>query len=150
MTHQIIFLGVAEGVSHGTAKGLFKILESNKPFPTNEIELKSICTELGIQKRTAYLNFKPEQFDINMKLMNLKLVDNDITDDFINRLHDEIIMEYSMQDLNIASSKLIELEMYSINVNEIDRRIKKLHDYLEIGNKDKVLNSSDETITKLF
>lgn len=142
--------GVCEGVSTGTALGLFKILESNKPFPTNDTELKNICTELGISKRTAYLNYNPEQFRINMELMNLQLVDNDITEDFVNGLYDEIIMERSMQDIESAASKLNELEMVSINVKEISNRVNKLQNYLKIEDADKVINSSDEARTTLF
>lgn len=150
MTHLIIFHGVCEGVSTGTALGLFKILESKKPFPTNETELKEICKELGISKRTAYLNYNPEQFDINMQLMNLQLVDADITDEFINGLYNEILIERDLTDSIYVSTKLNELEMFSIDIQGIFNRVKKLQNYLKIEDEDKVAQSSEETISRLF
>lgn len=142
--------GVCEGVSTGTALGLFKILESKKPFPTNDTELKDICKELGISKRTAYLNYKPEQFDINMQLMNLQLVDNDITDVFIDSLYNEILEERNLSDFNLVATKMNELEIYSIDIQGIFNRVKKLQNYLKIEDEDKVSQSSEETISRLF
>lgn len=142
------------GVGEKTASGLYhliKVCEGIKiPFPRTEEDLDYRCKGIGIPKRKAYMNFDDNQFAVNMELMNLKLVDNDITDDFVNFLHDEVIMEYSLNDLALVGEKIKEFEMYSIDVNGILKRLEKVHNYLEIKNADKITNNSEEAISHLF
>lgn len=137
--------GVAQGVSKGTALGLYKILESKKPFPTNDTELKSICSELGIQKRSAYLNFNPRQFEINMELMNLQLVDNDITEYFEEDLYQEILSEFAYSNERNAAQIMNELEMYSLNSIDIVKRITKLNNYLKIEDETNITDKRETT-----
>jgi len=142
------------GVGEKTASGLLQLIEScnksNISFPHTEEDLDCKCKNFNIPKRKAYINFDKAQFVVNMELMNLKLVDNDITDDFVNKLYDEVIMEYSTNDLYLVDQKIKEFEMYSVNINEILKRVSKLHDYLKIEDELKVKNSSEESINKLF
>lgn len=142
------------GVGEKTANGLLNLYESckrdNIVFPHTEEDLADICKKLDIPKRKAYMNFDESQFIINMELMNLKLVDNDITDDFVNYLYDEIIMEYNMSDIDLVTEKINEFEMYSVDVNGILKRVNKLHNYLKIEDEDKITNNSDEVSVHLF
>jgi len=68
----------------------------------------------------------------------------------VNKLYDEVIMEYSTNYLYLVDQKIKEFEMYSVNINEILKRVSKLHDYLKIEDELKVKNSSEESINKLF
>lgn len=142
------------GVGEKTAGGLLHLMEScnklNIPFPHTEDDLAYRCKSFDIPKRKAYMNFDETQFAINMELMNLKLVDNDITEDFVNYLHDEVIMEYSMNDIYLVNQKIKEFEMFSVDVNGILKRVGKLQDYLKIEDEGKVINNSDEAISHLF
>lgn len=142
------------GVGEKTASGLLQLMEScNKlviPFPHTEEDLEYRCKSFGIPKRKAYMNFDEAQFAVNMELMNLKLVDKDITDNFVNYLYDMVIMDYATNDIPLVNEKIKEFEMYSINVNEILKRVEKLHNYLKIEDKSKVINNSEETTTHLF
>ena len=82
--------------------------------------------------------------------MNLKLVDNDITEQFVNKLYDEIMMELEMPDENIIRDKIEELEMFSLDTKSMRNKVIKLKDYLRIEDRQKVENHSEETITHLF
>lgn len=142
------------GVGEKTANGLLKLYEScNKfaaTFPTTEEDLAIKCKNYDIPKRKAYINFDEEQFKINMELMNLLLVEKDISTDFVNALSDEIIVESRMADEYAALDKQRTLEMYSVDIKGIMKRVEKLLDYLEIGNEEKVTNNVEENISHLF
>lgn len=142
------------GVGEKTAGGLMKLYEScynaNIKFPTTEEELDNTCKKLNVPKRKAYINFNEEQFNTNMDLMDLQLVLDDITPDFINLLYDEIIMETKMMDEYLVAEKLKNLEIYSINIGGIFNRVDKVIDFLRIEDIDKVSNKPDEVITTLF
>lgn len=142
------------GVGEKTALDLIKLYEScksnNVSFPHDENSLADACIKAGISKRKAYTNFDEAQFIINMELMNLKLVDNDITEQFVNKLYDEIMMELEMPDENIIRDKIEELEMFSLDTKSMRNKVIKLKDYLRIEDRQKVENHSEETITHLF
>lgn len=142
------------GVGEKTAGGLLNLYEScsrnNKVFPQNEEELATMCKDFDIPKRKAYINFNEAQFKVNMELMNLRLVDNDITDDFVNDLYEEILFEQTQTDTYLIADKIREFEMYSIDANNILRRVQKLQPYLKIEDEDKVSNVNEEVITTLF
>lgn len=142
------------GVGEKTASGLLSLYEgcnkSGLKFPHTEEDLALVCKELDIPKRKAYINFDLTQFKTNIELMNLKLVDNDITESFINTLYDEIIMEYNLNDVNYASSKIEEFYMSSININDILKRVEKLKNYLKIEDADMVEGSTEEVMSHLF
>lgn len=142
------------GVGEKTAGGLLKLQEccikSNTQFPRTEEDLTSLCKTFDIPKRKAYINFDETQFNINMELMNLLLVDRDIDDIFINSLYDEVIREYNSVDEYFADNKLRELEMYSINPKNIILRVSKLKNYLKIEDENLVTNKSEEASSHLF
>ena len=142
------------GVGEKTAGGLVHLYEGCKragvDFPQNEEDLTNTCKSLDIPKRKAYINFDEAQFKINMELMNLQLVDNDLTEDFLNDLYNEILVEFNQTDEYLVLQKIKELEMYSVDVNGILRRVNKLHDYLKIEDANKVKGHIEEATAKLF
>lgn len=142
------------GVGEKTAGGLLHLYESSQAigfiFPNNEKDLDYICKGLDIPKRKAYINFDEGQFKVNMELMNLKLVDNDITENFVNDLYMEIVEQYNNNNIDLVLDKLDELEIYSIDVNSIINRINKVKDCLKIEDMEKVTNKSEETTSFLF
>lgn len=142
------------GVGEKTAGGLLNLYEScninNVTFPHNEEDLATLCKNFEIPKRKAYINFDEVQFKINMELMNLRLVDNDITNDFIIDLYEEVMFETKQTDTYLLEEKIKEFEMFSIDTNNILRRVQKLHPYLKIEDINNLTNTSEEVITTLF
>lgn len=102
-------------VGEKTALGLYKIyMEStnrNMKFPENEKELETICKELNIPKRKAYLNFNEDQFLKNILLMDLSLVEKEISNKLIIELNDIIMTQSEQNNINIINNALDELDI---------------------------------------
>lgn len=102
-------------VGEKTALGLYKLyMESTKRvegFPKNEDELSKICKELDIPKRKAYLNFNEDQFLKNVLLMDLSLVEKEITPTLLTELNNIIMTQSENTNISIINSALDELNI---------------------------------------
>ena len=88
-------------------------------YPSSEEELNQICKNFNLSKRKSFLNFDANQYYINCKLMDLRLVDKEITDEH------SLILKYlkSTIDLFLGDNFVADLQL---------KEIKKILDYLEI------------------
>lgn len=102
-------------VGEKTALGLYKLyMESTKcveGFPKNEDELSKICKELDIPKRKAYLNFNEDQFLKNVLLMDLSLVEKEITPTLLTELNNIIMTQSENTNISIINNALDELNI---------------------------------------
>lgn len=102
-------------VGEKTALGLYKLyMESTKRvggFPKNEDELSKICKELDIPKRKAYLNFNEDQFLKNVLLMDLSLVEKEITPTLLTELNNIIMTQSENTNISIINNALDELNI---------------------------------------
>lgn len=100
-------------VGEKTALGLYKLYTESKNvgFPKNEDELAVKCKEIGIPKRKAYLNFDENQFLTNLLLMDLSLVEKEITPELVNELNQVIEEHSNYSDFNYILDALQELEI---------------------------------------
>lgn len=55
-------------------------------YPSTIEEMKNWCTSFDIKYKKSYLNFDPERFFINLKLVDLNLVDGDVDDVLIDQI----------------------------------------------------------------
>lgn len=89
--------GSCKGVGEKSINDFIKLLlnfhfsEPNNHFdfsgyPNTIDDMKNRCEILGIKYKKAYLNFNPERFFINLKLVDLRLVDKDITPELIDSI----------------------------------------------------------------
>lgn len=112
-------------VGEKTALGLYKLYtESMKMvdgFPKDEAELDKKCKEIGIPKRKAYLNFNEDQFLKNILLMDLSLVEKEVTPELVTELNDIIVNQSGQNNINIINQALTELDIRTfIPTNLID------------------------------
>jgi 5'-3' exonuclease len=112
-------------VGEKTALGLYKLyMESRKTgteFPKDEKELDTKCKALGISKRKAYLNFNEEQFLENMLLMDLSLVEKEVTPELINEINEIIMTQSGKTDVSTIEGILAELGIRNfISTNLVD------------------------------
>ena len=80
-----------------------------------------------------------------MELMNLQLVDNDITEYFEEDLYQEILSEFAYSNERNAAQIMNELEMYSLNSIDIVKRITKLNNYLKIEDETNITDKRETT-----
>lgn len=110
-------------VGEKTALGLYKLYQESRVtengFPQDEKALTEMCKKLDIPKRKAYLNFDENQFLTNILLMDLSLVQDDITQDVLNQIYNAISIGLGYNDYDTALALLQEQTIYSINVNTI-------------------------------
>lgn len=82
--------GSCSGVAGGTAPALIKILENtimqNKNLPKDEKELRTLCENLQIKYKKAFLNFDRQKYENNLQLVDLNLVDNDIDEQLVDSI----------------------------------------------------------------
>jgi len=133
-------------VGEKTAPGLYKLFSSlidkERAFPKTEEELDKACKEMDVPKRKAYLNFNEDQFLTNILLTNLKLIDDDITDDVINNIKTTIYsncMPFENNNRPQIYSILDDLEIKTLDVEALYNRISHLIDHLKIEDLDKSL-----------
>lgn len=116
-------------VGEKTALGLYKLYQETKNmaggFPVDENDLATKCKLLDIPKRKAYLNFNEDQFLKNILLMDLSLVEREITPQLVETL-DAIIMEHSnYRNVNLIAETLQDLEIKTFIpgnlINSVDR-----------------------------
>lgn len=55
-------------------------------YPETVDTMKNYCELIGIKYKKAYLNFNPERFFINLKLVDLRLVDKDVTPELMDSI----------------------------------------------------------------
>lgn len=136
-------------VGEKTAPGLYELYtrSTNSGFPKDEEDLEKKCKEFDIPKRKAYLNFNEDQFLTNVLLTDLRLVDDDITEDVISNIK-TIIYKNSMPfDVNNKPQIydiLDNLEIKTLDVEALYDRISKLVDHLKIEDLEKSLPISEE------
>lgn len=110
-------------VGEKTALGLYKLYqETLGNFPKDEQQLTESCKKFDIPKRKAYLNFDEDQFLKNMLLMDLSLVEKEITPELVQDL-DDVITKYSEhRDTDVITDTLQELEIRTfMPINILDR-----------------------------
>ncbi len=146
-------------VGDKTAMGLLtlyrNILEDDINWPEDENTLKKICEDYNIPKRKAYLNFNEEQFLKNLLLTDLSLVDNDVNEGIIKYIQDIIIQCDLVQNYEKASEILKNLEINTINANEIKNTMLWHKNFLSLQNIDKTkdiakINKPKSTSDLLF
>lgn len=102
-------------VGEKTALGLYKLYTESKKslegFPKNEDELSTQCKKFNIPKRKAYLNFDENQFLTNLLLMDLSLVEREVTEDLINEINQIIMTQSEFTDTTAIGDILQDLEI---------------------------------------
>ena len=126
-------------VGEKTALGLYKLyMESknqNTNFPKNEDEFANMFKKINIPKRKAYLNFNEDQFLKNILLMDLSLVENEITQKLLVELNDIIMTQSNNNNISIINNALNELDIKTFIPTNL----------LNIVEKNKVYILKDET-----
>ena len=135
------------GVGEKTALGLYKIYQHSRTvttgFPQDEKTLADMCKSLNISKRKAYLDFDENQFLTNMLLMDLSLVQDDITQDLLNEIN-KIIDEGSHYTNYDLTQKLLQDQcINTININTIIDNIKRTKNLISIDNYDNTKDIKD-------
>lgn len=106
------------GVAEGTAPTLIKLLENtvlqNKDFPKDEKELRTLCENLNLKYKKAFLNFDKEKYENNLKLVDLNLVDGDVDQQLI----DSIVAKISNCE-NMENSYQALVNLSQLGINEI-------------------------------
>ena len=121
-------------VGEKTALGLYKLYtESAKMvggFPKNEDELTTKCKEIGIPKRKAYLNFDEEQFLKNILLMDLSLVESEITPELVEELNEIITTQSELRDTSIIKDTLEELDIRTFISDNLLNNVERNKSYI--------------------
>lgn len=136
-------------VGEKTAPGLYElyIKTTNIGFPKDEEELNKKCKDLNIPKRKAYLNFNEDQFLTNILLTDLRLIDDDITEDVINNIKTTIYTEcmpFEQNNKQSIYSILDDLEIKTLDVESLYNRMFNLIDHLKIEDLEKSLPIAEE------
>ena len=135
------------GVGEKTALGLYKVYQHSKVittgFPQDEKALSEICKTLNISKRKAYLDFNEDQFLINMLLMDLSLVQDDITQDVLNMIYDAINVGLGYNNYELCGQLLQNQSINSINMNTLINNINRTKYLAEIDSYEISQNISD-------
>ena len=109
------------GVGEKTALGLYKIYQHSRTvatgFPQDEKALAEVCKFLNISKRKAYLDFDENQFLTNMLLMDLSLVQNDITQEVLDMIYDTVQTSLNYNNYELCGQLLQDQSINSININ---------------------------------
>lgn len=110
-------------VGEKTALGLYKLYqETLGNFPKDENQLAESCKKFDIPKRKAYLNFDEDQFLKNMLLMDLSLVEKEITPELVQELDDIILKQSEYRNSETINDVLQELEIRTfLPINILDR-----------------------------
>lgn len=148
-------------VGEKTAPGLYELYTKslNIGFPKDEEDLTKKCKDLNVPKRKAYLNFNEDQFLTNVLLTDLRLIDEDITEDVINNIKTTIYTECKPFEQNNKPeiySILDDLEIKTLDVETLYSRIDSLIDHLKIEDLEKSLpirednKGSSSTLGGLF
>lgn len=144
-------------VGEKTALGLYQLycksVETSRPFPTDEKQLEESSKLFNTPKRKAYLNFNENQFLINVLLMDLRLVDNDINDEVLNKIYTIIEDRHRLTDYNLANILLQDLDINSFNIDGLIRSLNKTQTRLDISTyieNDDMLDVNTVLTGKLF
>lgn len=145
------------GVGEKTALGLYKIYQHSRTvttgFPQDEKALTEVCKILNISKRKAYLDFDENQFLTNMLLMDLSLVQEDITQEVLNMIYDAISVGLNYNNYDLAIQILNSQSINSVNINGIIDNINRTKFLVDINNYDNSKNITDvisHKIARLF
>lgn len=139
-------------VGEKTAPGLYELYTKsiNIGFPKNEEDLAKKCKDLNVPKRKAYLNFNEDQFLTNILLTDLRLIDEDITEDLIDNIKTTIYSECKPFEQNNKPeiySILDNLEIKTLDVETLYSRIDSLIDHLKIEDLEKSLPIREDNKT---
>lgn len=138
-------------VGEKTAPGLYELYTKslNIGFPKDEEDLTKKCKDFNIPKRKAYLNFNEDQFLTNVLLTDLKLIDEDVTEDVINNIKTTIYencMPFEDNKKSQIYSILDDLEIKTLDVENLYNRISSLVDHLKIEDLEKSLPIREDNI----
>lgn len=134
-------------VGEKTAPDLYKLYQVcntlNNDYPHDEKQLEETCKKAGISKRKAYLNFDEEQFLKNILLMDLRLVDNDITDELLQKIQNQILLQYNIIEGDLIIKILKDLNIKSFIINNLIDNIRNLSKYVKIEDYNKYKDTPD-------
>ena len=141
------------GVGEKTALGLYKLYQHSKTvatgFPQDEKALTEVCKSLNISKRKAYLDFDENQFLTNILLMDLSLVQDDVTQDVLNMIYDAINIGLNYNNYELCGQLLQDQSINSINMNTIINNINRTKYLAGIESYESSKNISDEVPHKI-
>lgn len=152
-------------VGEKTALGLVKIYQyllqeaqtqrntDTIQFPVDDKQLTEVCNKANVSKRKAYLNFNENQFLTNILLMNLSLVDKDVTPDLLQNIVDNIKAEYGNIDLDTIKEILTQQNIKSFLVNNLLDNINRTKNYVDIqsiNNTKNICDIKEKKVGKLF
>ena len=100
-------------------------------YPKTEIDMKKLCDSLDIPYRKVYLNFEPDRFNMNIQLVDLRLVD--ISDDIIISMRSTIANARNGVDYFKLIGVLGNLEIQNIDVDSLVSCTKFRHKNLFIN-----------------
>lgn len=134
-------------VGEKTAPDLYKLYQVcntlNNDYPHDEKQLEETCKKACISKRKAYLNFDEEQFLKNILLMDLRLVDNDITDELLQKIQNQILLQYNIIEGDLIIKILKDLDIKSFIINNLIDNIRNLSKYVKIEDYDEYKDTPD-------
>lgn len=123
-------------VGEKTALGLYKIYQHCKTttdgFPQDDKSLTEVCKKLEISKRKAYLNFDEAQFLTNMLLMDLSLVQNDITQEVLDKIYEAINIGLNFNNYNSCKQLLHNQSITTLNVDTVVNNINRSKGLVDI------------------
>ena len=134
-------------VGEKTASALIELYTKSKAMVSrikkNEKELDEKCKTIGISKRKAYLNFNEEQFITNIKLTDLRYVQNEITSDLIITLNESITENIGYTNISNINQILSTLDIQTFIprnlLNNLERSIKYITERPENKNTTKTM-----------
>ena len=134
-------------VGEKTALALIELYTKSKAmvggFPKDEKELDEKCKRLGISKRKAYLNFNEEQYLTNIRLMDLRFVQNEIDGDLIKNINNLVTENLGYTNISNINNILETLNIQTFIprnlLNNLERSIKYITEKPENKNITKTM-----------
>ena len=140
-------------VGEKTAPDLYKLYQISLVtvggYPQDEKQLEEKCKLAGVNKRKAYLNFDENQFLKNVLLMDLRLVDKDITDNVIQNIQNQILSTYNIINGDLILEILKELDIKSFIINNLLDNVRITSEYVTLDSLNKYPNIPDIRTKKI-
>lgn len=129
--------GCCKGIGGGTSGQLIKLMKLVDEYsdinPENEDMLRKLCADNGIKFRKAMINFNSDRYDKNIQLVDLNLVDTDVTQNIIDSIYSEVSNCRSNTDFFKLSAKLSMLGIKEIYPDQLISMVKDRYKYMRAG-----------------
>lgn len=127
--------GCCKGIGGGTSGQLIKLLKLLDNYEDlnhdNEEHIRELCSNSDIKFRKAMLNFDTERYNKNLQLVDLNLVDNDVSQQIIDSIYSTVSNCRSNTDFFKLSAKLGMLGIKKVYPDQLISMIKDRYNYMK-------------------